>query len=60
MESSYPGLLGIREMVWAVKLEGVNNYRYMTEKEEELFNLLIKNVYGNLDADKIKNQELIK
>jgi hypothetical protein len=60
IKSSAPGILGVREMVWCIKLKGCNNYRYMTEDEQELFDSIIKSVYGNLDVEKIKARELIK
>jgi hypothetical protein len=34
LSSETQGLIGSREFVWAIKLEGNNNYRYMTEEEE--------------------------
>lgn len=45
------GLLGNREMVWALKLPGDNNYRELTEEEEELLDNLITSVYSQIPAD---------
>ena len=53
------GLLGNREMVWALKLPGDNNYRELTEKEEELLDNLITSVYSQIPADQIKAKELL-
>lgn len=48
------GLLGQRTTIWAIKLEGTNNYRMLSAEEDELFDNLIKNVYGKLKGKQIK------
>lgn len=54
------GLIGCREQVWAIKLNGNNNYRFMAKEEEQLFDLLITRVYKNVGPDKVKNKEMIR
>lgn len=54
------GILGSREQIWAIKLEGINSYRYMTKEEEQLFDALIKKIYGTLEVDKIKAVQLLE
>lgn len=53
------GIIGSREFVWAIKLEGEDNYRYLTKEEDELFNSLISQVYGAADPELIRQKELI-
>jgi hypothetical protein len=53
------GLIGSREYIWCIKLQGENNYRKMTEEEDKLFDILISQVYGSLDPKDIKAQQLI-
>lgn len=57
----YPdcGILGYRELVWAVKLPGENAYRALTAEEDELFDSLITTVYSNIKPEKLKAQELL-
>lgn len=57
----YPdcGILGYRELVWAVKLPGENAYRALTAEEDELFDSLITTVYSNLEPEKLKAQNLL-
>lgn len=54
------GKIGFRELVWAIKLEGPNNYRELTPREEELFDSLIdQNYIGKLTPKVVKEQQLI-
>lgn len=54
-QSGAGGKIGFRELVWAIKLEGPNNYRELTSKEEELFDSLIdQNYIGKLTPKVIK------
>lgn len=53
------GELGYRSLCWAIKLEGLNNYRYMTEDEEKKFNSLISIVSGSIDPKILAKKELI-
>ena len=48
------GIMGSRDYVWAVKLSQLNEYRLLTEKEEEIFDSLILSVYGDTDLKKLK------
>lgn len=52
------GLIGCRESVWAIKLDGNNNYRHLTQEENELFNSLIIKNYGG-EPEKVKARELL-
>ena len=54
------GLLGQRTTVWAIKLEGTNNYRMLTVEEDELFDNLIKNVYGKIEGKQTKALKLLE
>lgn len=47
------GLLGSRELIWVIKLEGANNYRELTDKEQELLNALVTQVYSNVTEDQV-------
>lgn len=53
------GELGYRTLCWAIKLDGPNHYRYMTDDETEKFNGLISIVYGNIDSEILAKKELI-
>lgn len=53
------GELGYRSLCWAIKLNGPNNYRYMTETETEKFNSLISIVNGNIPPEILAKKELI-
>ena len=59
IDSNAQGELGYRTLCWAIKLEGPNNYRYMTDLEEEKFNGLISVVYKNIDPEILAKKELI-
>lgn len=48
-----PGLYGSRELVWAIKVDHYNTYRYMTLQEMNKFNDIISETYSY-------NQEKIK
>lgn len=53
------GIIGTREVIWAVKL-GTNEYRKMTKEEDELFNVLINQEYiGKLTPEAVRAQQLI-
>lgn len=39
------GVLGWREYCWAVKMDGVNRYRFMTETEKEKFKEIVMRYY---------------
>lgn len=54
------GLIGCREQIWAIKLSGINNYRFMTKEEKQLFDLLITRIYKDVGPDKVKNKEIIR
>ena len=49
------GLLGTRKYIWAIKLEGSNNYRALLPEEDSLFNSLI----GVTDPNMIKERSLL-
>lgn len=54
------GLLGNREMIWAIKLyDRPNHYRYLTPEEEEIFDELIIQTYTNIDPQKVKDREIL-
>lgn len=52
------GLIGSQKSVWAIKLPGFDNYRHLTEEENELFNNLIIKGYGE-EPEKVKARELL-
>lgn len=54
--------VGEREKVWAIKVYGgnPNRYRYLTYDEGKLFDALITDFYGGIDADKIKRIALLE
>lgn len=54
------GNIGVREYVWAVKLEGNNNYRYKTREEDDLFREIIKAAYAENAKERIEEEELLK
>lgn len=54
------GGIGVREYVWAIKLEGDNNYRYKTREEDELFKEIIKAAYAENAKERIEEEELLK
>lgn len=53
------GLLGTRKYIWAIKLEGSNNYRALLPEEDSLFNSLIGVTYQHLDPNMIKERSLL-
>ena len=57
---SNTGLLGQRTTIWAIKLEGANNYRELTKEENELFDTLINKVYGNVKGEQVKALKLLE
>lgn len=59
-ENKTRGIVGSREYVWAIKINDHNKYRFLTPKEEELFDALIVSVYGKLDADKVKGAAMLE
>lgn len=58
-ENIAKGMFGYRNMIWAIKLNGDNNYARLTQDEEELFNALIVRDYGQTDVEQIKQKELL-
>lgn len=58
-ENITKGMFGYRNMIWAIKLNGDNNYARLTQDEEELFNALIARDYGQTDVEQIKQKELL-
>lgn len=61
IKSANPSV-GEREKVWAIKVYGgnPNRYRYLTYEERKLFDTLITDFYGGIDADKIKRIALLE
>lgn len=60
-QDSKPGLLGVKDYAWVVKIyEGPNRYRGMTLEEQKYFDELIEEVYGALKVEEIKESEKIK
>ena len=53
------GELGYRTLCWAIKLDGPNHYRYMTDEETEKFNGLISIVNKNVPPEILAKKELI-
>ena len=53
------GELGYRTLCWAIKLPGLNNYRYMTAEEVNKFNALISIVYKDVEPAILAKKELI-
>lgn len=59
IEAGSRGVLGSREIIWAIKL-GSNQYRKLTKEEDELFDILIEQEYqGKMTPKAIKDRELI-
>lgn len=59
INSAARGIIGTREVIWAIKL-GTNQYRKLTKEEDELFDILISQEYiGKLTPDVVKAQQLI-
>lgn len=46
------GLIGLRTRVWAIKEDWKNNYRYLNETEQAVFETLTKEYYNNKEAEK--------
>ena len=59
-KKSEPGLIGTREYVWAIKQGDYNQYRFMTDVEEEILNEFIKAAYSELTIEQIKNLSLLE
>lgn len=53
------GIMGSRDYVWAIKVSDLNQYRFLTEEENKIFDALILMVYGNTDTEKIKGLMLL-
>ena len=53
------GIMGSRDYVWAIKISDLNQYRFLTEEENKIFDALILAVYGNTDTEKIKGLMLL-
>lgn len=59
INSASRGVIGTREVIWAIKL-GTNQYRKLTKEEDELFDILISQEYiGKLTPDVVKAQQLM-
>lgn len=54
------GIAGTRKYVWAIKLSDLNEYRFMTQEEEAVFDALIKDVYSNLTPEEVKQAGILK
>lgn len=54
------GIAGSREYIWAIKLSNYNEYRFMTEEEEKLFNDITKEVYSKIEPKQIQQLHLAK
>lgn len=53
------GPAGMREYLWAIKLDDYNHYRLMTEAEEKRFDEIIANCYS-IEPEKIKKAKLLE
>lgn len=53
------GEIGTREYIWAIKLDGYNHYRLLTEDEEKQFDNIITAAY-TAEPDKIKKNALLE
>lgn len=53
------GIMGWRNVIWAIKLDDFNNYRLLTPEEETTLNHIIEFVYGHLDVKKVKRLALL-
>lgn len=56
---STQGVIGMREYVWAIKVSDYNEYRNLTPEENELFDALIKKVYGNVEPERAKGAAML-
>lgn len=55
---SAAGEIGVREYVWAIKVNDFNQYRFMTEEEEQIFNDIIMSCFSG-DVETIKSLGLL-
>jgi hypothetical protein len=53
------GEVGMREYVWAIKLDDFNRYRAMTEEEEKRFDEIISSCHA-ASPEKIKRAALLE
>ena len=53
------GEAGVREYMWAIKVDDCNHYRMLTEKENEIFNNIISSVYCS-EPEKVKKACLLE
>lgn len=53
------GAYGSRYLVWAIKLDDYNNYRYFTVKEKMLFESLITEFYSGVGPEKFAELALL-
>ena len=54
------GVMGMREYVWAIKVSDMNEYRSFTAEENELFDALIRKVYGNVEPERAKGAAMLE
>ena len=50
----------MREYVWAIKVSDMNEYRSFTAEENELFDALIRKVYGNVEPERAKGAAMLE
>lgn len=53
------GEAGVREYMWAIKIDDYNHYRMLTDKENEVFNNIISSVYSS-EPEKVKKACLLE
>ena len=53
------GEAGVREYVWAIKVNDYNKYRLFTEEEEQRFNEIISTCYAS-NPEKVKKANLLE
>lgn len=56
---AFSGLVGNRNYVWAIKRQGYNKYRYLTDEEEKIFNEILSNYYKT-EVEKIKAEAILE
>lgn len=58
-EKETAGKLGSRKWVYAIKIDDYNNYRVLTEEQQNVFRHIVKSVYGN-ETDKVMEMMLLE
>lgn len=53
------GIAGVRERLWAIKVDDYNKYRLMTAEEEERFDKIIESLYCT-NAERVKRAALLE